>query len=121
MVSLTSGQNPVVEGHFHHRARPAQKCPICLRLVAFLRTLRLASKMFSSAITLFNTDEARLIARGLAATLAESLWLSGQRPHNLRLCLEGGIAARISTQLRKALGFPQGPRPSRVWTFESFY
>jgi len=32
MVSLTSGQNPVVEGHFHHRARPAQKCPICFSL-----------------------------------------------------------------------------------------
>ena len=57
--------------------------------------------------------EIRMLASGFAALLAESLWLSGRRTHSLRLCLRGGVAARIFTQFRKARGFPQGLRQSR--------
>jgi len=49
-----------------------------------------------------------MVARGLAAALAESLWLSGRWSHSSRLCLLDGVAARISTQFRKPEAFRNG-------------
>src|SRR6476659_825421 len=50
--------------------------------------------------------------RGLAASRAESLWLSDCSPEHLRLCRRGEASSAV-THSRKAGGFPHGERQSR--------
>ena len=59
------------------------------------------------------------VARGLAAVLAERLWLSASSIKVEALPLRG-VAAKFPGQRRKARGFTQGSRPSRIRMLNSF-